>query len=230
VIIHDGLTIGTADISGLVVRLRDTGRVSGRVRFEGVDTPPSGSIMIAALNERPDSITSRITSDENWAFDFPSLPGTRVLRVSDLPAAWSLKAIVMSGRDITNEAVDMSEGVSDIDIVLTRRMSTMRGVVELPAESGLPADAAVLMFAADPSSWTPFSTMTRRAWPDDDGGFAISELRPGRYAVIAVERTPANFLRSPASVLNALLARAKIVTVPDGETIEVRLTMDSTRE
>jgi hypothetical protein len=71
--------------------------------------------------------------------------------------------------------------------------------------------------------------MTRRVWPGDDGRFTVSELRPGRYAVLAVERMPPTFLRSPAAVLNGLLARATIVTVPDRDTVDVRLTMDAGR-
>jgi hypothetical protein len=132
-------------------------------------------------------------------------------------------------RDITNQPVDFTEGLGGVEILVSRRMSTLSGEVEgevqdVDAEtSELPADTAVLIFSDDHSQWIPGSTAVARIWPTEEGTFVAEGLPAGAYRVTAVTATPAGFLRAVPDVLRSLSLRATLVTLRDGETQQVRL-------
>lgn len=48
-------------------------------------------------------------------------------------------------------------------------------------------DAAVVVFADDPTAWGPRSRFIGTARPDQHGQFTIRGLPPGRYVAIAVD-------------------------------------------
>ena len=139
-----------------------------------------------------------------------------------------------ANRDITNEPVDMSDGL-DVGILVSRRMSTLTWNVQAadPDTAELPADTAVLIFSEDPSQWIAGSTAIARVWPtprsrDDgreEGGFVAEGLPAGAYHVITLATTPAGFLQAAPHVLRSLIPRATRVTLSDSDTRQVRLSL-----
>lgn len=181
----------------------------------------------------PYAVGSRATVDAAWNFLLPQPTGARLLRVSGLAKGWWLKSVTAAGGDITNEQVDLADGF-DVRILLSRRMSTLIGDVSAdPDTAELPADTAVLIFSEDPSQWIAASTAIARVWPtpisrDDgreEGRFVAEGLPAGAYHVIALATTPAGFLQAAPHVLRSMTARATRVTLGDGETRQVRLSL-----
>jgi hypothetical protein len=197
------------------------------VRFEGGEFPGAGLTVIARNDASRQSVSVR--TDAQWEFELAPLPGPQLIRVTRLPAGWSLKAVTTGGRDITNYGMDLANGVSDLEIVVSSAMSTLRGAVQV-TEGELPADAAIVIFADDPNEWRPAATTMRRVWPSADGHFVVEGLAPGRYNVIAVDHTPSYLEENPAAFLSSIRGRSTPVTLGDRETVEIALTLRGVRQ
>ncbi len=123
------LVVGESDIPGLLLSLRTWTMVSGRVRFEG-EGFPSASINVDVRGIDRFATSSRAATDARWRFVLLSAIGPRLLRLSGLPKGWWLKSVTAARRDITNEPVDMTDGLDGVDILVSRKMSTLSGVIE----------------------------------------------------------------------------------------------------
>jgi hypothetical protein len=226
------LVIGDADVEDLLLSLRVSSAVRGRILFEGGDYA-GGSLSVDARTLDAYAVGSRATVDAAWSFVLPQPTGARLLRVSGLAKGWWLKSVTAANRDITNEPVDLADKF-DVGILVSRRMSTLAGNVSADPDTGeLPADTAVLIFSEDASQWIAGSTAIARVWPtpmsrDDgreEGRFVAEGLPAGASHVIAVARTPAGFLQATPHVLRSLTVRATRLTLGDAETRQVRLSL-----
>jgi hypothetical protein len=127
-----------------------------------------------------------------------------VIRVSELPANWTVKAVRLDGTDITDQQVDFGKGTRKIDVVLTDRVSIIRGNVT--DRSGRPvSNASVVLFADDSTLWAQgeSSRFVRETRSGRDGGFEVTGLPPGDYLAVAIENLPALAWMNP-DVLNRL--------------------------
>jgi protocatechuate 3,4-dioxygenase beta subunit len=224
------LVVGESDILGLLLSLRTGTMVSGRVRFEG-EGFPSAAISVDVRGVDRFAIGSRTATDARGRFVLPPGIGPRLLRVNGLPKGWWLKSVTAAGRDITNAPIDLGDGLDGVDILVSRRMSTLSGVIEAgdAEKAELPADTAILIFSEDSSQWVNASTAVARVWPthegreDDrqDGTFLAEGLPAGAYRVVAVDTTPVGFLQAVPDLLRSLSSRATLVTLGDGEAQQV---------
>ena len=227
------LVVGDSDVRDLVLSLRAGPAVRGRVRFQDADFP-GAALGVSARGVEPFALGEDATTDAQWGFVLNEPSGSRLFRLSRLPKGWWLKSVTLAGRDITNEPVDLTDGL-DVIVLVSRRMSTMSGNVLVVGDGPgeLPADTAVLIFSEDPSQWIAGSTAIARVWPtpmgkDDgreEGRFVAEGLPAGAYHVIALDATPAGFLQAVPHVLRSLTARATRVTLGDGETLQVQLSL-----
>ena len=222
--VSTALVVGDSDIPDVVLSL--LAGISGRVRFEG-DSFPKASVNVDARGIDALAFGSSATTDAKWGFVLPPIVGTgaRLLRASGLPKGWWLKSVIAARRDITNDPVDLADGLEGIDVLISSRMSTLTGVVEAgdADASELPADTAVLIFSDDTTKWVQGSTAIARVWPAEDGTFAAEGLPAGSYRVIAIDVTPPSFLRAIPDALRSLSERAALVKLGDGETLQVKI-------
>jgi hypothetical protein len=227
------LIVAESDITDLVLPLRSAS-IHGRVRFEGKDFPAASmSVEVRALEALAMSFSTR--TDVKWEFFLSPPGGLRIIRVAGLPKGWWLKSVTGARRHLTNHPVDFSDGLEGVEILVSRRMSTLGGDVRIvdPEATELPADTAVLIFSHDPSHWFPGSTAVSRVWPTlegqengrEIGRFLAEGLPAGEYHVIAVDATPAGFLRVVPDVLRRLAPHATLVTLGDGGTHQVVLSL-----
>ena len=130
----------------------------------------------------------RIGSD--GAFSIESPGGMSAIRVSALPANWTVKAIRLDGDDITDRPVDFGQGTRKIEIVLTDRVSIVRGTVM--DRSGRPmGNVSVVLFADDPTLWEGESSrFVRETRSGRDGGFELTGMPPGDHFAVAIENLP----------------------------------------
>ncbi len=130
----------------------------------------------------------RIGSDGVFSIESPG--GISVVRVSEMPANWMLKAVRVDGADITDQPVDFGQGTRKIEIVLTDRVSIVRGNVM--DRSGRPMDnVSVVLFADDSSLWEGESSrFVRETRSGRDGGFELTGLPPGDHLAVAIENLP----------------------------------------
>jgi len=187
------LTVSGQDISNVVVALSRGTRVSGRLMFDGPverTLKPSNFIVTAApLVPGIGGVSaSRVTDSGDFSID--ALTGQQTFRIgagnSPVPPTVALKAVRVSGQDITDQGVDLSgrEEVSNIQVVLTTRISQVSGTVLDDAKPA--ANCDVLVFSANAARWGYRTRYVGRAHADRDGRFLVRGLPPDDYLVVAV--------------------------------------------
>jgi carboxypeptidase family protein len=123
---------------------------------------------------------------EDWTFVVTNAFGQSRLTTS-LPDGWSLKSIVLDGRDITDTPVEAKSGeeLSAIQVIVTSRVTTVAG--QLVDDKGAPVvDGTVLLFADDASKWWEETRWVRAVRPDQQGRYEIKGLPPGEYLAVAL--------------------------------------------
>jgi hypothetical protein len=224
------ITVGSEDLSGVVVVTGTGGSLSGTVvAAEGsTGKAPIESIQIMSQALQPErglfSRPARVDAD--GTFRLTNLFGPRQIRLAGLPATWTLKSILVGGVDVTDSAVDFKSGadVKDAQIVVTDRVTEVTG--QAATRDGVPArDYTVVVFPDDETKWTGSSRYIRSARPDQQGLFKLRGLPPGNaYLAVAVDYLEDGEANDP-QFLADMKARATKVSIGDGDsrTIDLQL-------
>jgi len=115
------------------------------------------------------------------------MPGEHVFRPEGLPESWSLAAVFLGGREITDSPVflESDQQLRNLRVVATDVSTLVTGrVIEVDRDDAA-SDAAVVVFAADPGLWQWYSRRVRLVRPDLEGAYRASGLPPGDYLAIA---------------------------------------------
>jgi hypothetical protein len=180
------LTVGGDDISNLAVVTTKGSTLAGRLAFEGGSKPNDlQSIRINANADPSDGPimvgASGASAKADGTFELKGLAGHRVIRATNLPPGWMLKAVRLDGTDVTDSGVDFKPGeqLSNLEIVLTSKTTEIAGGVTT-ADGKPTKDYTVVVFSDDPDHWTiPMSRWVAGARPDQDGRFKIGNMPPG---------------------------------------------------
>jgi hypothetical protein len=123
--------------------------------------------------------------------------------------------------------VDFGDGLRrGIEIVLTDRVSSVRGVVTDTSERPA-AQSSIVVFADDPTRWTAPSRFVRETRSDRDGRFEFGDLPPASYLAVALERVPPNAWTDP-DVLDRLRPLASRFQLDEGEQQGISLRLSPT--
>jgi hypothetical protein len=127
-----------------------------------------------------------VQADADWSFKLQSLGGPFLFRVMGIPDDWTLAAVRLENKDITDIEYDVPTGGKEIrglEVVLTRKIGRVSGTVT--DTSGKPAgDATVVVFSEDDDHWLPYSRYVQATRPSSDGRFSLKGLPPGTYRAI----------------------------------------------
>jgi hypothetical protein len=228
------LQIGGGDLDNLALQMNPPLRVRARTRFEGASPPPSTTsrfvsppFHLAPADFPLDGMTvAGIVDEATGAFtQIGYVPGRYRVRVQAPPAGWMLKAAIVDGVDALDMPFELKKD-TDLTLVYTDRWSGVKGRVD-----GARADATVLLFSADPSSWgdaAPDSRRFRSARIIAQGEFSVSGVPPGDYLIVAVPEDQAIDWRD-ASSLASLSSGATALSIAEGETKIVVLRLKDAR-
>ncbi len=209
--------------------------VSGRVTVDGA-TPTGLTVANVTLVARstmtysyiPNSVAPRGALSADWTFRIENVQGPSRL-TAQVPTGWAIKQVVRRGTDITAAVFDLSDDLTDVEVVLTQRLTTVSGVVR--DASGQPTNAAALLvFADDPGKWGVLELdarrnggrYVRRVTPARDGRVNISGLPEGSYVAAAVEALDGGEDLDP-ELLQRLLSIGTRFTLNEGETRAIDL-------
>jgi hypothetical protein len=217
------IDVNGEDLTDIVVAMAPAASLSGRIDFEQGETAPPEVGQVQVLISPVNLLTpARPAPDGRWSLPLVD-PGRYRLNPS-LPAAarglWSLKSIVMNGRDVTDTTFDVGSGDSRTDVVITftTRRTALSGT--LLTADGQPAAAFyVVVFSDDPAHWV---TGARRVPPpvraSTDGSYQFAGLPPGTYRLAALTHVDQADLADTA-FLTALKASAIVVRLAEGESV-----------
>ncbi len=223
------LSVGEAEISAMVVPLSPAPRITGRIEFEGSNDKLASFQLTGIRIDLDPADGSRVSQEivavhpshpeEDGTFRTLGVsPGKYVLRISNVPAGWTLKGAFSGTDDFTDVPLDLSKrDVTGVAITFTDRPAELSGTVRT-GQSADP-DAVVLIFPTDSSTWGmrgPFPRRMRTARATKTGSYALQGLPPGEYNVIAVHEDTFADWQDPA-LLDAIARVAQQIRIVEGE-------------
>jgi hypothetical protein len=176
-----------------------------------VGTRSNAGMMVMTLNNGGDS-----------GFQMVGLTGPLTLTVQGVPEGWTVKEVLLDGRDVIDEPIDLKGQNATLRVVMSDRPSSVLGTV---LSRGEPVDDAVVVFSEDAAKWTFPSRYVRTTRADNDGRFRIADLPPGeRYLAAAIDHLE-DGQQEDADFLERLRARATSFSLREGE--QRALTLES---
>ena len=142
--------------------------------------------------------------------------------------ALTVKSITHAGRDVTDDAFDLTatDSISDVVITLTDKVSSVSGQVR--GRDGRPVRNYVVVLLPNNPGAGAGSGRMHVAHAGTDGHFQIRTLRPGRYLAAAVEWIDQGQQFAP-EVQQRLRRGARELTIAEGQaaTLDLTLTPDN---
>src|SRR5436305_13155450 len=109
-----------------------------------------------------------VTRDD-WSFELHGLRGRGFIRAGTL-TDWQMKRVRREGVDVTDTPLDFSNDLDELEIELTREVTTVSGNV-LDDRGDVALDATVIVFADDSGKWGLHSRFIESARPDQQRRF-----------------------------------------------------------
>lgn len=231
---HLPLTVGTTDVTGVVIALKHGVTLSGRITREVKDPskpppparfygpraePASGSLAtgMARANNLPDDPAD---------FEVPGIvPGVYVLRFN-APPGTVLRSVRSSGEDFTYRPIDLTDGrdITNVQVTFTDNLATVNGAVRITDNTI--KQVTVLTFPAEPEQWSNYGLTPLRikaTSPNAQGQFHLTSLPEGEYYAIALPTSESDGWSDPAFLKRAAQMATRI-TVKWGQTTSLDLT------
>ena len=230
------VSVGTDDVSGLVLTLQEGFRLSGRFEFAGSRTRPTASqfqipITVESADGRPPTQGGPpMRPTQDGRFTTPSqLPGRYFVRIGGAPGGWMLHSITVNGVDATDTPIELTQNVSGVVITFTDQISDVRGVVTGTTAGADPP--AVIVFPSDNTAWKNFGVnplRMRRTLANAAGNFSLGSLPSGDYCAIAVPEEFSSEWQDPA-YLEVLSRTASRFNLSLGERRTLELSVQDVR-
>jgi hypothetical protein len=165
----------------------------------------------------------------DWTFEIRGVTGPRRLQLVRFPSGWALKEVMIGGVDVTDRPVALgSQDLTDVEVVLTNRISEVSGLIT--DDGGRPAPASnIVIFPSDHDRWYWASRFLRKAVSGTDGMFSVPGLPAGGYYMAVVQQLPADGddgWEDP-DFLQSLIPRAISLTLRDAEKLGVNFRLPS---
>ena len=125
--------------------------------------------------------------------------------------AWWLKSLVVSGRDLLDAPLDLRQSVDDAVATFADAASEVSGTVR-DAQGNTATDAVIVAFSTDRTTWFFNSRRVASVRPDAQGRYAIRNLPPGEYRLLASADLEQMEWFDP-TVLERLLPAATAITI-----------------
>ena len=181
------LTVYGDDVGGITLVTARPGTMKGVIVADAdVRAPLPDTVSIVALSTRA-SGDATFAEPAGNVFDL-TVPGGPFRLFVEPPAGWMVKSVVVADTDATDVPFDL-RGQRDVAarVVLTNRVSEVRGSILAPDGRPGAGGASVVVFPYDSGLWPPPSRFVRTAAAAADGSFSITALPPGAgYLAVAV--------------------------------------------
>jgi len=240
----EDVSVQGRDVTDITLTLRPGMTISGKIVYEATtktapaDLSRSGLALINApigtgLNDLASSITGTGTTpakvEADGSFVISGIaPGRYRLNtpfgmvpipmMAAMGGGWTLKGVMVNGRDIADAPIDIKPGgdVSGVVATFTDRPSELSGTVFDGAGRVTP-NFPIIVFSTDRSYWTLGSRRVQQARPASDGKFKVTGLPAGEYFVCAVTAVDRTEVYDPAFLEQLMAVSPLKITIADGE-------------
>jgi protocatechuate 3,4-dioxygenase beta subunit len=237
------LTVGETNVTGISVSLLPGARLSGRLTFEGKDSPAPEQIQRATISislmsgpvTTEATIARRIEGDGRFATG--GYPPGRYIVTAFMPSAgpvaspWTFKSVTVGGRAVEDDGLEIgAEDISDLVIAFTDQPPEFSGTVTDRANKP-DQSASVVVIPADSQVWRQGIINSRRVRivrTTTAGTYTVTALPSGRYVVVALEDSTLADWQDP-KMLEKLFALGTPITIGDGEKKTLALTTKQVR-
>jgi len=224
--------VSGSDVAGVTLMLSRGANARGRIRFDTGNPPedlrPSEVFVMPVLVDahigNVEVSGGPPTVKDDWSFELSGLRGRGFIRVGTL-RDWEMKRALREGVDVTDAALDFSSNIDDLEVELTRRVSTVSGDV-VDDRGAVALDGTVIVFADDPEKWGPRSRFIASARPDQRGRFTIRGLPPARYVAIVVGYLEPGE-EGDVDLLTKWRRQGTLFTLSEGETHTLNLSLST---
>jgi hypothetical protein len=215
------LTVGSVDVD-VSVTLGNSATISGTIVFPPSQTPlPDFSNMRVTAPSTDNAIGGQAQGrvDKDGKFTITGVQaGTHLIRPGGQLRGWTLNAVTIDGRNVTDAAVELRSGqrLERVELTLTDKTTEINGT--LTGDQGAPVtEYTVLAFSTDSAFWQPQSRHIATARPDQTGHFRIRGLPAGDYYLATVDPAQQGEWFEPAYLEQHRLGAAR-VALGDGDT------------
>ena len=216
------LTVGSTDVDNVNVLLTSSASITGTIAFPpgATQLPDFGNLRISAPSTDSSiggPAQGRVDKDGKFIVDGVAA-GMHLIRPGGPLRGWTMKAVTVNGRDITDTPIELRSGerLERVEITFTDKTNEINGT--LTNEPGAPVtEYTVLAFSTDPSFWRTQSRHIATARPDQTGKFRIRGLPAGGYYLATVDPAEQGEWFDPAYLEAHRLGSAR-VTLGDGDT------------
>jgi hypothetical protein len=231
------VSVQGADIEDLVLAQKTGSTVNGSVIADDGGVPPfaSSGVRVTLVAGGDDVLPTVYSNAVNtdWSFKLSNLGGPFMFRITGIPQDWTLAAVRLDDKDITDVPWDVptrGQELSGLQIVVTQKIGRVTGTVS--DSRGAPTNAAtVVVFSDEPELWRPGSRFIRTARPGADGTFSISGLPAGTYRAIARDFVEDGQWEDRKFLEDARADAVRLVLSEGGsETVALRLPPSAPRE
>ncbi len=206
---HEPLEVGNPPVAPLqkVFVLRPYFAVTGRLELHAAKGPLTPQEMASTLQEIrvvlgtvPFLGGTSFDADvaANGTFTFPKVPGNSYsLGVAyhaprDPRTGWQTVFAYLNGKDTWGSSVELRSDVTEARLVASDTQTLIHGVVHGAAQA--PPTLRVIVFPEDEALWRdPPERRAGNSSIDQQGRYAISGIRPGRYYVTIIDTAHFSF-------------------------------------
>lgn len=192
--------------------------VVGTLRMaSGASTPDEVNMTLDRTDDGR-GLNQLVTVAHNGRFKFDSVtPGSWRLKAESGGKMLPVTATSSGSRVRSGGALTMRDRALDVEAILSQGETRIEGFARKNGKGV--SGAMVLLAPRDPANW---EAMTRRDQSDSDGSFALRDVAPGQYTLIAIEDGWKLDWTHP-EVMTRYLAAGTAVSVTGNSGREVRL-------
>lgn len=189
------IVVSDRHVNGLQVALSPMGELKGTVTIEGADTLPGGASLVGFDRspilvgfdsfENGSNPSAQVGADGKFSIRM-ILPDRYHPWVVHEPRSCWVKAIRYENRDVKDEGIDLTSGITGpVEVVLSPTGGDISGVVV--DEDGNPVPGATAILLLKPDTYLAHYSTHYSANTDYQGKFQFRPVRPGDYKVFAWE-------------------------------------------
>ena len=155
------------------------------------------------------------TVQDDMSFELKSPPGLYRLNLMPAGQGWTIRAVRLSGNDVTDAGVEIkaNEDINGIEVELTNKLTTISARHQRRRGQG----TTTIVFAQDAARWTGNTRYLSQGRPDQDGRFKVTGLPAGEYYIVALDRVDSGEAGDP-EFLERIRTKASRLSLNEGET------------